>query len=1014
MRKIPGKERRSGSVMKKFLIPMSVLLLIQILLFAGTVYLGGVTTQLDQNAYDILNERVINRMNYLENEMISRWSNVGLAVDSVNATVQDLVDTGEIDINDIETDADSYLPVLSAISEDIISLMRTNSVTGAFVVFNRSDLSVSLAPEELENKSGIYFRDLDPISKASSQNTDLLIERAPTAIVHQLNIPTDSGWRPSFDFKKNRDSYYPFLYKPYQQALKNRDFDYHDLGYWSRPYKLYDDDRSAISYSVPLILKDGTVYGVLGVELTLEYLQKVVPYDEIVDGKKGSYVLAIEKNGDDVFEHVMINGPIYTQIAAGKTQTVLEPWGEAPSQYRVVTDDSVSNDIYGSIQYLELYNSNTPFSDDRWALIGVIRGKDLFAFSNHISFAITIAIIISLVIGLVGVCLVSFFLSKPIMSLAKNVQSSNTSGPVKLARTRITEVDRLAVAIENLSSDVFDSATKFTHILEMASIKIGGFEINTKKHTLFVTEHFFDIFHLSVPEGTIQTVEEFKTNMDKLSRFIQSQEDLEDSRQELVYKIPAGDMCAWIRLKYLIEGDCYSGLAEDITKTTMELQKIEFERDYDLLTNLINRRAFHRMMNELFDENPSQLKVAALVMLDLDNLKFVNDTYGHDYGDKYIREAANSLVVFTPESTLVSRISGDEFLVFFYGYNTRQEVRNLIEKMKKGMNATNMEFPDSQTMPIKASAGVAWYPSDSLDYEQLIKYADFAMYEVKRTDKGQLNDFDIANYNKESYLLQSKEEFHMLLEEQGVIYYFQPIVNAHTGEIFAYEALMRSSLKTLKSPQDILSLAKMEYKLDRIEYITWFKAMQAFVSHCSNGIVDSKCRIFINSIPNQVLSAEAIQEFERLYKNYLDRIVQEITEEEKINEEITQQKAQFIARWNAAIALDDYGSGYNGDRILLNLNPQYVKIDMDIVRDIDTDSNKQKIVENLISYAHERNMLLIAEGVETYGEMETVIRMGVDYLQGYYLARPAAEPPMLENAVYQSLQKANLPQKAAK
>ena len=117
----------------------------------------------------------------------------------------------------------------------------------------------------------------------------------------------------------------------------------------------------------------------------------------------------------------------------------------------------------------------------------------------------------------------------------------------------------------------------------------------------------------------------------------------------------------WVRLKLIDSEQHMLGIAEDVTQEMVEKQKIEYERDYDLLTNLLNRRAFHSRMRQLF-QNRGRMKVAALIMMDLDNLKYINDTFGHDYGDQYIRAAANALRIGSPENAVISRMSGGRIL----------------------------------------------------------------------------------------------------------------------------------------------------------------------------------------------------------------------------------------------------------------------------------------------------------------------------------------------------------------
>ncbi len=245
-------------------------------------------------------------------------------------------------------------------------------------------------------------------------------------------------------------------------------------------------------------------------------------------------------------------------------------------------------------------------------------------------------------------------------------------------------------------------------------------------------------------------------------------------------------------------------------------------------------------------------------------------------------------------------------------------------------------------------------------------------------------------------MLQSNEEFDRFIEEELVDYYFQPIVDVVTGEVFAYETLMRPRLDNLKTPIDVLTVARFQSKLYQVEQLTWFKSLEAF-----EGFQDicKDCKVFINSISNQLLSRDDMTRFEKRYEKFLDRIVLEITEEERLNEDFTNVKREYIQKWRGEIALDDFGTGYNGDAILLFLTPNYVKIDMSIVRNINSDESRQKIFCNLVSYSRDQHIKVIAEGIETKAELETLIANGVDYVQGYYIGVPESVPQKVSSSL---------------
>nr|WP_243108450.1 EAL domain-containing protein [Maliibacterium massiliense] len=979
------KKRRINqkSIMRTLLVPLLVVTILQASLFVVSIMYGGVLDQLNHSAFDILNERVINRRNDLQNEMVQRWSNVGEAVESVNGRVADLLAERGATHADITPNSPLATDILGDIANDVVYLLRRNSVTGAFVILNGRQA----LPEDgsaLE-RSGIYLRDLDPASNPRD-TSDLLIERAPSVVTQQLGISTDTWWEPQFHLTADTAlPEYRMLHSPLQAAADHPGVSYADLGYWSMPFVLSGEageSNEVLTYSVPLLAQDGTAYGVLGVEVSTSYLQKLLPAAELEPEKHASYLLAVTDDAGAILHNVVSSGPLYIQAFGEKACVSRQPQEVYNHSFVLEKAQQMEGQLYGNVQALQLYNSNTPFEGERWVLVGIMSERSLLGFSSNLRTTLWIAVSAALLLGIMGVLVVSRWMTRPIVALARKVRASDPSAPVMLEATHISEIDALSRAIESLSSNVASAASRLSTIIEMSGTAIGAFEYDKTTDKVFCTARLYELLRFPEAAAKEDSIEMFRARMQTLRQYCQ---DDHPGATQHIYRLPlGGGQERWVRLKLVEEETRTLGVCSDITQEMLEKRKIEYERDYDLLTNLYNRRAFQRKLSELLAA-PQKVGVGALIMLDLDNLKYINDTYGHDYGDAYIRCAADVLKAFDGESAIVSRMSGDEFLLFFHGFESQARVRVHITQVRDAMRAAALPLPGGQQFKVRASAGVAWYPQDAATFEQLLRYADFAMYKVKNTTKGEFTEFDIGTYNQESYLLHSKEELNRLLDELLVNYHFQPIVSASTGEVFAYEALMRSKLHGLKSPNEILTLARSQSKLYQIEYLTWFKAMEAFSLQDTGG---RDVRLFINSVANQILTPEDIAKLEGLYLEDLRRVVVELTEGDKLSGSMTDKKRACIRRWHAKLALDDFGTGYNGDLALLDTSPDFVKIDMSIVRHVDVDENRRKLMANLISYAQERGIKVIAEGVETYAEMETLVLSGVDYLQGYYVGMP--------------------------
>ena len=234
-------------------------------------------------------------------------------------------------------------------------------------------------------------------------------------------------------------------------------------------------------------------------------------------------------------------------------------------------------------------------------------------------------------------------------------------------------------------------------------------------------------------------------------------------------------------------------------------------------------------------------------------------------------------------------------------------------------------------------------------------------------------------------------EFHQFIREKEVNYHFQPIYNSRTGDVYAYEALMRVNFPALRSPDMVMKLAKETNKLPEVESITMFKSVEKYKELLEAGKVSNSALLFINSIANVCLSEEESLQFHELHSDIQPKIVLEITESEQTDMDMVKKKAEMKG-FSGMFALDDFGSGYNSEINLIELNPKFIKVDITIVRDIDKITDKQQIVRNIVDYAHNRDMIVLAEGVETNDELKKLLELEVDLLQGYFLARPGECP----------------------
>ena len=253
-RHMKANTKKEKSIFRTILAAMLLVLGIEILLLVAALGISHVSTQLNQNAVDILEKQVDNRQSYLENLLTANEELSSLA-ERINNTAQELVDSGQIRIGDIEKNKEDYLLLMKSISERMLNNMRRKSVTGIYVAFNTEDLD-QRSPED--TIPALYIRDLDPDSLPPEKNTDLLMERSPVELVKSMGISTDKGWKSQMFVSD--ESTQKIIYPVFQEAFKDQGrLDAADYGHWTtEDYILDGDNRSAIAYSIPLILSDGT------------------------------------------------------------------------------------------------------------------------------------------------------------------------------------------------------------------------------------------------------------------------------------------------------------------------------------------------------------------------------------------------------------------------------------------------------------------------------------------------------------------------------------------------------------------------------------------------------------------------------------------------------------------------------------------------------------------------------------------------------------------------------------
>ncbi len=878
--------------------------------------------------------------------------------------ISDLSLNSGLTIKEMYNDEELNSQIMNYISDSLVKIVNDMDVTETFVILDNEDINSN----EVEIYPSIYFRDNTPYEK-NTDNIQMIV--GPVSVTQELEISTSSSWIPSFENLEKEET--AFYVNPIKAAKEYPDSEILRYGYWSEPFDLFGDGSDVVIYTLPLIDANGEAYGVIGAGVNLNFLSQTLLSSKELYYENSFYMLS-DFNGTTLNNNWSIPGNAYgyTNIVDDEEVEVKKTSEDNIYEFNI---DSVGK-MSCYITPLNLYSDNSPFVNEVWVLSSVVQTSVLNENSDALERSLILSIIITTVITIVVIFIFGYFSTRKLKGLAKHVEELSPLDEVNFEQTGILEIDDLTKAVKIFNDSLIESNNTTSKILELSLLPIGGYEIPDNSQNVKLTDFLYKLLRLE--SGSI-------VNKNDWYRYYEKLTCVSHIEYENVYfyldEIDKREY--WLRIKSSKNRNSTIGVVFDVSEDIGENVKLVNKLEHDGLTDLLSQSAFRKNVGTIIDSE--ECKIGAMLFLDLDNLKYINDNFGHELGDKLILEASKIFKSFEKYNALTSRFSGDEFAVFFYGYDTKQELENIIELIKKESDVHFIDLPNGQSNKIRFSGGVAWYPEDATEVKDLLRLSDFTMLEAKQKEKGSIYQYDQETFNRMSYLIENSELINRLIDEKLIRFAFQPIVNIKTGEIYAYEALMRPLIPEFKSPLDVLSVAEAQSKLLQLDRLILSLVLETMVE--KKDIIGDKL-IFVNSIPNEAVNESLILNFKEKYPEYFDKIVFEVIEHETRDEKELIKKVNNLKNNGLKIAVDDFGSGYSNELRILKILPDIIKFDMELIQGVHNDKDKQTVVENVLDFCHKRGIEIVAEGVEDREDLEYLINIGADYVQGYYLAKP--------------------------
>ncbi|MBU6397711.1 MAG: EAL domain-containing protein, partial [Rhodospirillales bacterium] len=434
------------------------------------------------------------------------------------------------------------------------------------------------------------------------------------------------------------------------------------------------------------------------------------------------------------------------------------------------------------------------------------------------------------------------------------------------------------------------------------------------------------------------------------------------------------------------------GTLENVTEKRLAQESLRFAAEHDVLTGTLNRAALFTEINLLLSRRPG-LSRPVLLCLDLDYFKDVNDRYGHQVGDEVLRQIASRITSFLGPGDRLARIGGDEFMIMLAGVEAKIEVSAFADQLAKAMQTPFTAAGLSLSSSVSIGAAIA-SPADTLP-DQLYRKADMALHAAKTRARGSYLMFDSEMERDLEAKRRLRVDLSIAISTGQLFLEFQPIVKIDDHQIAGVEALLRWQHPEFGhiSPDEFIPIAEETGMIAEIG--AWVMREAAFAATS----FPQDVKISVNVSPRQLELGDIVSLVAAtLVESGLapHRLKLEITESvlmQKVSANLTQLHA--LRELGVMIVLDDFGSGYSSLSYLDSFRFDFIKIDKSFLTNIHGAADSYPIFEAIIAMTYALKIPVTVEGVETQTQMDYVTRLGCDYAQGYFLARPMERKTLL-------------------
>lgn len=690
----------------------------------------------------------------------------------------------------------------------------------------------------------------------------------------------------------------------------------------------------------------------------------------------------------------------------------------------LITGHAISNVMHACPKMLTTLKVNKPGNIERYfpiklnnEIIGTVyitlHDQSIWARLSQVSLFSAIILLFSISLALLLSSRLQKHIMQPLTELDSTINkiiqqddlSIRTNGEYYNELNHLIETfNELITKIEKNESSLKSSEEKFRKLTALSPV--GIFQVSSKNELTYVNQRWREINHTAEHEPKLSTWisrlhPEDSVLFTKLwGRLLSEHEDIA-SEIRLINK---NGSISWIYIQatasHSKDGELigFLGSLSDISelkKAQIQMENLAF---YDPLTGLSNRRLFKNRLEKSVKSVQRTNTSIALLFLDLDQFKRINDSLGHDMGDALLKEIARRLELNVRENDTVSRIGGDEFTILLTDINNTNDVRIVAEKILHSLSRPFIL--QGQEIISTVSIGITLTPDDSIDSNTLMKNADLAMYRAKELGRNNYQFFSEDMNTSILHNLEIEKELNTAIKRHQFTLMYQPKISLTDNSVTGVETLVRwrHPDKGIIPPDYFISIAEETGQIIKIGAWVLEHSCHEMGALIREGLMPKDAKVAVNLSAKQFSDPDLLQTvLNILAQSKIDPLNLELEITESIimdDVEAAINIMDTIKSRGIHLAIDDFGTGYSSLEYLKRFPIDVLKVDRSFVMDIPGDKTDMAITSAVIAMAHKLSMKVVAEGIETQEQLDFLRENGCDDGQGYLLSRPLTLPQL--------------------